>query len=352
MGSTPRKRWYFPGCKGSFYTRGKNNIIWYYNNGIRRSTGLQYSPTNRVIAGQEQAQKELRIKLSPEKKRIKTLGTAFNYFLDKTSHNKSKGTVDHYKNSFRAFFPDPDILLIEDDIIKANIKNKLNSGKLSRITLKNYLVDIKAFFKFLKDEGIIDEVPITKQDIPKVPHKPIEIFTQSELEKILTYWESKDLRFYCFFRFIYKTAFRYNEAITLKWWQVKIGEEWRDKIILKKSKYGNIEEYFPLTDGIKEILNDIPDKDQDKVFPWELSSKSYINRKFKNSLKELSIPIKTMDHAGYGRNIHILRKTRITEWIKQGISVSGLEKLSRDNYQTLKRYYNAVETSDYTKFID
>lgn len=52
MGSLPKKSWKIDGCNGSFFLRGKNNIIWYRRSkNDRFSTGLAYTPKNRIFAG-------------------------------------------------------------------------------------------------------------------------------------------------------------------------------------------------------------------------------------------------------------------------------------------------------------
>ena len=44
--------WVSVGCKGKFYTRGKNKIIWYRRGTERKSLSLSYSVANKQIASE------------------------------------------------------------------------------------------------------------------------------------------------------------------------------------------------------------------------------------------------------------------------------------------------------------
>ncbi len=75
-----------------------------------------------------------------------------------------------------------------------------------------------------------------------------------------------------------------------------------------------------------------------------MPNKCNINRSFDKVLKALAIPKRIQYASGNGRAIHTLRKTRISHWVeKQFLPETVVEKLSRDKYETVRRYYTNLD---------
>lgn len=353
MGSIPKKSWKIDGCKGSFFLRGKNNIIWYRRSRNERfTTGLEYTPKNRLIAAKRIKEEEGKGQIFTE---IKTIGQALDFFESSNKNNKAKSTHRVYNVNFGVIFNDRSILINDFKYIHNRLEELKNSDR-SNFTIYNYYVMVSALYNFLKKRKVINSSPIEKSDFPKMRSKIVDIFSTNELTQLYNYFETKNFDFHLYLRFLYTTAFRVNEARTLKKSQVIIDNKYRTQIIIGKSKFGNKTEYFPLTPAVQNILNQIPgiwDKSQDDyIFDLAKVKISTISNRFKAGMDKLSIPYKTVDYQGKGRSLHAIRKTRITDWIKSGISIHGLEKLSRDNYATVRKYYDAVDTDSYEKFVD
>ena len=341
-----RKSWTFPGCKGRFGVRGKNQIIYYYINRRKYSTGLKYSAQNKKIAGQKIAKEETGGVWPPAPERSNLLKEEFNKFISIAQRSKSPGTINNYKRAYKFFFNDRRIDLNNKIKIKSIIESRLHYSNLSPVTLNSYLSRLKSFFNYLIEAETITDNPIKKIYFSKITDKPIEIFTSEELEKLFNYWEKRDEVFYLFLRFIYITAFRRNEAMNLEAKQYYNNGSYRENIIIR-SKYGDRYQYFPITKKVKELLKKLPTSG--RAFPY--NSASSLNKKLARSMEILNIPKSTHQNSGYGRSFHTIRKTRITDWIKKGANINAIEKLSRDNYKTVAKYYDAVKTSDYKDLI-
>lgn len=352
MGRYPKGSWKFDGCKGSFFLRGKNNIIWYRRSRYTRfSTGLPYTQKNKLIAGQRIAKEETRD--LPFLARKLTLKQAYSLYIEHIDKRTHENTKKNYIEVFNRVFPNQDILLDSYEI--RDIIQELKSRDVSNVTISNYLRTIKIFFNFLIEKDLLTKNPVKKSDFPKIKPKPIEIFTKSELDRMFEKAKQTDFEFYLFLMFTYKTAFRVNEALKLTKADIMVGADWRPQIILGSSKYGDKVDLFPLTETIVDILKQVPNLDQMKIdvpiFFKDISRRA-IQKKFDTIMKACDVPKHTTNDTSHnGRLFHTLRKTRITEWIKEGISVHGLEKLSRDNYKTVRKYYDAVQTDTYDDFV-
>jgi integrase len=353
MGTIPKKSWKMDGCKGSFFVRGKNSIIWYRRSRHERfTTKLPYTPKNRLLAAKKIREEENRGFADSE---IRTIGEALEYYKESTMLKKGDSTREAYQFLFDRMLPDKDRLITDFKYIESRI-NLVKTSGYARHTIFNYFTALSALFNFLVKRKIVKESPLSRDDYPKLKSKVVDVYSDTELERIFNYFRVENYEMYLFLKFLYKTAFRYNEAAKLKVSDIIINDQYRNNIILHKSKYGDKAENFPLTDAIIELFEEIKglSKKKPNQYVWDIGTKkkSYANDMLNKALKELDIPKKSSDYQGKGRLFHTFRKTRITKWIQKGISVHGLEKLSRDSYATVRKYYDAVDTDDYSDFVD
>lgn len=345
------KSWKYPGCKGRFYVRGQNNIIQYHYRNERKSLGLPYSIQNRKIAGEKILYYENR-NLYVRDNMPKKISEAYYYFENTFNKKKRPKTIINTKLAIRKFIT-TDYECVETDIIHDCIIYEINNSKLLPRSINSYLRSLKAFFNWcIRNKIMPNENPINTDMFIKIPDKMVDIFTAEELKKIFDYWKNKNKEFYYFIKFLYLTAFRKNEAKDLVWNQIWNNNNFRDEILLPKSKYGNIYETFPLADNLIDIIRKLKSwkKKEGKVFI--LQDIRHLGRMLDKSMKEMDIPKKTYETAGNGRSFHTFRKTRITYWaVEEQLPIIVLEKLTRDNYQTLRKYYTKLEIKDYKKYI-
>lgn len=359
MEQPPQKSWKIDGCRGRFYVRGKKNIIWYEAADHPRSLKLPFNRRNRKIAGELVQQEELRSIRRPQDPALFT--DAYKLYFENVLSKRSDGTKQCYANAIGNIIEE--CLIFETDKIQEIIENKiynlLNKKEVSKITINNHLTYLHAVFNYFVKKKWIEENPVNQDFFFKVPNKPIEIFSDNEMAKLFNYWAKKDFQFYLFLNLLYKTAFRISEALELRWWQVWQNDAWHNEIILKKSKYGNISEGFPLAPVIVEILDKTKTDREPDNYIFRLADsvgkihyRTNIARRFTDSFKRLNIPLSNYMLPGRKRSIHTLRKTRITEWIvKDKLDVITVKKLSRDNIQTVLKYYAALQSQDYQQYI-
>ncbi|MFH1051499.1 MAG: tyrosine-type recombinase/integrase [bacterium] len=347
-------KWSAPGCKGTFYCRGKNRIIYYYHERLRTSLKLLYSKKNKEIAADIIRQRELSgiVSLDPDKPR--NLEEAWKLFKTNFKDRKAFNTINNTKLALNKLIGENIELQNINKISNAIEKNIVKTQILPR-SVNSYLASLKAFFNWLKEKKYITDNPIRKSFQIKIPDKKIETYTDSELAAIFEYWKAKNFEFYLFIRFLYESAFRLKEAYNLKWKQILTGNKFNNVIFIPKSKYGDRKETFPMSDEIKNIFKEVlsyknsHDKEQ-KVFT--LTHKRNVSKSFDQTMKDLGIPKHLQYENGNGRALHTIRKTRITHWVeRQLLSEVVVEKLSRDNYSTVRKYYANLENLDLMKYM-
>jgi len=335
-------KWTEPGCRGRFYYRGKTKIIWYYIDGKRKSLKLKYSKKNKIIAAEVIRQEELSGIDRLESNRPQDLKEAWELFKNTFTGRKAKNTITNTKFALTSLIGD-NYDLEESRKLTKIVEGNIQSSSLMPRSVNSYLASLKAFFNWLKENNYITDNPVKQSLKLKVPDKQIEIYSEDELQQIFDYWKTRNKEFYLFFRFLYETAFRLSEGLTLTWKQVKFGKKWHTDIFLPKSKFGDRKETFPLYDEIKTILEQVKSYSNgiatnSKVFT--LPHRRNILKHFDRSLENLEIPKHVLYQYGTGRALHTFRKTRMTHWVeKQFLPEIVVEKLSRDNYETVRKYY-------------
>lgn len=136
----------------------------------------------------------------------------------------SKNTVLSYERDLKkmtAFFESQGI----KDIKKINTTSinsyllYLEKNKQAASTISRYLASMKAFFGFLREKGIVDEVPTLEAKAPKVERKMPEILSLEEMLLLLEQPDAgsvKGIRDKAMLELLYATGIRVSELISLR----------------------------------------------------------------------------------------------------------------------------------------
>lgn len=137
--------------------------------------------------------------------------------------NSSLNTIESYERDLRKMVSYFDSLGI-DNIKKINSTNvnsyilKLEKDGLSPSTISRYCSSIKAFFMYLRDENIIDKIPMPDITRPKTERKIPQILTLDEMMKLLEMPDvttDKGVRDKAMLELLYATGIRVGELISL-----------------------------------------------------------------------------------------------------------------------------------------
>lgn len=127
----------------------------------------------------------------------------------------------------------------------------LNTTISSR-SINRKMVSIKAFYKFLTREGIINTNPTSNLDSPKIGRYLPKILNVDEVDKLLS-WEPKDAFEYrnkAMLELMYATGLRVSELVSLKLEDVNL-----EMAIIRCMGKGNKERMIPLGDVALDYLS-------------------------------------------------------------------------------------------------
>jgi integrase len=336
------KNWIMPGCTGRFYVRGINNIIWYRRGTDRKSLSLPYSTINRKIAADIIIHEENPEVYKPKTK--ETLNDKYIEFLNEKMLVNQKKTLRAKKTIAIKYF-DKTFYINETNEHYNYVLSKFSLSTNNVATLNNDLKMLNTFYNYLLDKDIIKKNPFKSYKI-KVVQRGIITYTDKEIEKIFDYFKNDEDMYYII-KILYYTAFRVMELMNMKWEQIYSNGQYLENIKLT-SKYKDRQEMFPLTEELKNFFDNFKKDGTDgkviKAFAY-----STAHNKMAEAFKILNI--KKNYSSRKENHFHYLRATRITKWAEQGLSAIIISKLSRDNIDTVMKYYSNVDNSTLHKYL-
>lgn len=240
-----------------------------------------------------------------------------------------------------------------DEFVTNMVKTKSHSEEdilLKSTSQIRIIQGIRAFFKYLLLQDIIEKNPAELITTPKQEHKLPEVL---EREEILAMVNSIDASTLSGFRnkltihFLYATGLRVSEFVNLKLSEVNFKEEILD--IIGK---GNKERYIPIA---KSVLNDlefyikhyrseqkISKGAEDFIFLSERDGKPLTRQFIFKMLRE------TAEKAGIKKNVHphILRHSFATELIRGGANLIAVKEMMGHSSVVSTEIYINLSTKD------
>lgn len=219
-----------------------------------------------------------------------------------------------------------------------------NGQGLSQNTIAIHTRSLYALFKYAYKQEIISKIIIEPL---KSDDKPIEIIPINDLNIIFDELKkNKRLRHaYYFLKLALETGFRVSTLVSLKWDDI----DWGNEIIYVPNIKGDRLDYFPLTSHIIEILEEYGIKETGKLFPYK-------------STDSLKFFYRLMKKLGMNYHLHQFRKTAITTWVNNNLSIFDVKTLAmhtdvkvtmkyyaKADMQRLKEALEGIKDKDYKK---
>lgn len=226
---------------------------------------------------------------------------------------------------------------------------------LESSTLARIISGIRAFYKFLQEEEIIEDNPPEQLDTPKITRKLPEILSIEEIEQILSVIDLSKFeghRNKAIIEVLYGCGLRVSELINLK-----MMDYFADESILRIIGKGDKERYVPIGSKAKNALYYYIEYSRPH-YPMVTQYQQYIflNRRGKKLTREM-IFIIVKDYtakAGIQKNVHphTFRHSFATHLVENGADLFAVQEMLGHSSITTTEIYTHVSMSYLRDVID
>jgi site-specific recombinase XerD len=260
--------------------------------------------------------------------------------------NKSQFTQIAYKKDleqFSGFLISKEIIDVRE-IKKEDIDSfikKLLSENYTKKSASRKLNSIRTFFRFLKNEGVINVNPALEVSHPKYNQPKPRVFSQLEYRAIRDV-AKKDLRTYALVEILLQTGIKIGELANLKIQNIN-----KDYIVVPT--YGKtLARKVPLTPSLKKALNEYL-----KSRPQSESPYLFITRNHKPLLIRniRQIIDRCFKHVGIeNATVNDFRNTFIAYQLQKGVSIEYVAKIvGHKRLSSTERFLELVNPSSEKK---
>jgi len=211
-----------------------------------------------------------------------------------------------------------------DEIRRADIRRYLLSAKrergLTNATVYSQVNAIRAFFKGLVDNGVLDESPAEDLPLPKRSRKLPTFLTQSELQALLEVSEHS-LRDHCLLEFMYATGVRVSEAVNMKVESLNL----KDNTAIVKSGKGDKDRLVILSrHAASEITQYLRERTHASRYLFTGRSGTRLSSRYVQKIVS-----KYAEKAKIGKNVtpHVLRHTFATHMLENNVDIRAIQEL-------------------------
>jgi len=279
------------------------------------------------------------------------------YSISLKALNRSQKTIDWYLDILRKYFGH----LSRNNMLKPieqlgprelqayllhlrererwpNNKYIKEKGKLSPFSIQGTARAIKAFWSWLLKSGIIEENPLAKFPLPKVPKNLIQTITVANMKTLFNVVDKSTLegeRLYCILLTFIDTGTRIGETVVIKIPEV----DFQQRIITVTGK-GQKQREVPFSSKTRKALIKFKDGSRNKLCNVEsgyLFPDKYGNHVTIGSVQQAVRRL--AKKVGVECHPHLFRHTFGTTFIANGGSPSALKEImGHESFQTTQKY--------------
>lgn len=259
----------------------------------------------------------------------------------------SSATIDSYKGDLGKYFlyfqrNNKSILNVKHDDISAYL-SMLNERKNNNATVCRKLSALRSFYKYLLNNGIVDNNPFVGIKQPKKDKKLPRFFNYNELEEMFNVPDLRTpigQRDRLILEMLYATGVRVSELINIKCDDIR-GREIK---ILGK---GNKERYVEFGDYANEIL-ELYLREGYKKLNKKDSKYLFLNKNY-TKLSDRGVRLildKIIEQTSINKNIspHMLRHSFATHLLNEGCDLLSVQQLLGHSSLSATAIYTHVTT--------
>lgn len=217
------------------------------------------------------------------------------------------------------------------------------SERLSETSINTYARAIRAFFGYLEREGFINRNPVVGVRMPKIPHKVVPTFSESETERLMSMPDKltdKGFRDYAIMLTFYDTAIRLSELAGLREADVDFENGY-----LRVMGKGSKERYVPFGQRVAKALMKYKVKHRPEPmgtarFWLTTDGRALPARRIEKIIAEYGCK------AGLHTYAHKLRHTSSVAYLRNGGDPFTLQKKLGHSSLSMTRHYCNLADSD------
>ncbi len=286
--------------------------------------------------------KRIRLKINTEK----SIAEGFDEFIDRCiSKNLRPATLKHYTYGWKQISRYIDVNIKIRSISKKTFNDVIVAMKRDNITnqtLYTYARDLKTILYFFMEQDYMERF---KVELPKVDTKPIEPYTEEDIEKLVTKPNKKcsftQYRNWCITCFILSTGLRLSSVTNVK---IKDIDLYQSLIYVQHTK-NRKPLIIPLNKEINKIL-----KDWLKVRQHTSKEEYLFCNVFGKQLTKTAITqalnLYNKERGVDTTGIHRLRHTFAKQWVLGGNSVVALQKILGHSSLAITQHYVNIMLTD------
>ncbi len=271
---------------------------------------------------------------------IKSLPSLVEKFIKKLeAEGKSEFTLIAYKKDleqFLGFLSTKEITDVRDvkkQIIEEFIKNLIDKGYTKKSTSRK-LNSIRTFFRFLKNEGIVEYNPALDVPHPKYTQAAPRVLSKIEYMALRDY-AKKDTRTYALVELLLQTGMKIGELANIRLSDIK-----EDSLIVREHN-GSTRE-IPLNKTAKQVIEEYlkirPETNDDHLFITRTGRPLLvrnIRQIISKCFKEVGIENATVND---------LRNTFIAHQLSKGVSIEYVAKIvGHKRLSSTERFLSAIK---------
>lgn len=263
---------------------------------------------------------------------------AINDFLAKltTEDGLASNTISAYSKDLELFakFLIPKNIKISDvstDDLRDYLEY-LHKDKIRTSSVRRKLSALKSFYRFLEEEAVIKNSPVTSLFIPKNDLKLPKVLSESQILKLLATAESDQtisgIKLSCMLEILYASGMRVSELVALSYLQFQNNEIKNYLLIQGKGSKERIvglskAAISKLSCYLKQIAATSP-KSSKWLFPGRNETKHLTRQGFHKMLKDLA------NKAGIDPSLvhpHVIRHSFASHFLNKGADLRVLQEL-------------------------